>query len=190
MNKWLDGVVGNWEFSGLGRVQVQRFRLSNNVMLVGMSYDEAQAMFKQTRITTDAAGVTTVWNMPEDVYTNTRRAYTTSATTVTGYPAGEEPTGRYFAPAVGPNCYGLTPNDCAPDLFFDTPLFSEWDFKFVKRFPFGRKASVDFNIEIFNVFNTANMTRAELDTPAVAARTRSAFRTSRAARASASSSGA
>jgi len=159
MNKWLDGVVGNWEFSGLGRLQIQRFRLTNNVMLVGMSYDEAQELFKHTRITTDAAGVTTVWDMPEDVVTNTRRAFTTSPTSATGFPAGEEPTGRYFARAVGPNCFGLTPQDCAPDLYFNTPWFSEWDFKFLKRFPFGRKASVDFNIEVFNVFNTANLTR-------------------------------
>jgi hypothetical protein len=159
MNKWLDGAIGNWEFSGLGRLQIQRFRLTNNVMLVGMTHDEAQELFKQTRITTDAAGVTTVWNMPEEVVTNTRRAFTTSPTSATGYPAGEAPTGRYFAPAVGPDCFGLTPNDCGDDMFFDSPWFSEWDFKFVKRFPFGRKASVDFSVDVFNVFNKSNLTR-------------------------------
>jgi hypothetical protein len=158
-NKWLDGVAGNWEFSGLGRVQVQRFRLTNNVMAVGMSNDEAQELFKQLRYTTNAAGVLTVWNMPEDVVLNTQRAFNTDPTQAGYYPVGEAPEGRYFAPARGPNCYGLTPNDCAPDLFFDTPLFSEWDFKFVKRFPFGRKASVDFNVEIFNAFNNINFTR-------------------------------
>ena len=162
MNKWLDGAIGNWEFSGLGRVQIQRFRLSSNggIALFGMTYDEAQELFKQTRISTDpVTGTTTVWNMPEDVQINTRRAFTTNPTTVTGYPTGGEPTGRYFGPGNGPGCFGLTPEDCAPDLFFDGPWFSEWDFKFVKRFPFGRKASVDFNVEIFNAFNTINMTR-------------------------------
>jgi hypothetical protein len=160
MNKWLDGIIGNWEFSGAGRLQIQRFRLTNNVTIVGMSFDEAQALFKEARFETDPiTGVLTVWNMPEDVRTNTRRAFNTLPTSPTHYPTGEEPTGRYFAPAVGPDCFGLAPNDCAPDLFFDTPWYSEWDFKFTKRFPFGRKGSVDFNVEVFNAFNNSNFTR-------------------------------
>ena len=160
MNKWLDGVIGNWEFSGLGRVQLERRRLTNNVIPVGMSHDEVQDLFKELVVETNpTTGVVTLWNMPEDVRLNTIRAFNTDPTSPTYYPAGEEPTGRYFAPAVGPNCFGLTPEDCAPDLYFDTPWFSEWDFKFVKRFPFGRKASIDFNVEVFNAFNNSNFTR-------------------------------
>jgi hypothetical protein len=158
MNKWVDGAIGNWEFSGAGRVQVTRLRLTNTTV-VGMSMDDARALFKQVRIETDpVTNVTTVWDMPEDVRTNTRRAYNTDPTSPTYYPVGEEPTGRYFAPAIGPGCFGLTPGDCAPDLYFDGPWFTEWDFKFVKRFPFGRKASVDFNVEVFNAFNNTNFT--------------------------------
>jgi hypothetical protein len=84
--------------------------------------------------------------------------YNTDPTSPTFYPAGEEPTGRNFAPAVGPGCFGLNPGDCAPDMLFNGPWYSEWDFKFTKRFPFGRKGSVDFNVEVFNAFNTTNFT--------------------------------
>jgi hypothetical protein len=163
MNKWIDGIVGNWEFSGAGRMQIQRFRISGNggnVRIVGMSYDEAQELFKKALFETNpVTGVMTVYNMPEEVRINTQRAFSTDPRQPTYYAPGTEPTGRYFAPAVGPDCFGLTPGDCAPDLYFDTPWYSEWDMKFVKRFPFGRKASVDFSVEIFNAFNNSNFTR-------------------------------
>ena len=50
----------------------------------------------------------------------------------------------------------LYAGDCAPDIFFHGPWYAEFDMKFVKRFPFGRKASVDFSVEIFNAFRNKN----------------------------------
>jgi hypothetical protein len=156
MNPWLNGVLGGWEFSGTGRVQRLTYRLENT-KLVGMSFDEAQREFGRVRITLDpVTGATTVWNMPEDIIDNTRRAYNTDPTSPTRYPEGEEPTGRYFAPAGGPECLALNAGDCAPDLFFNSNWFAEFDFKFVKRFPIGQRVTFDLNVEVQNAFNATN----------------------------------
>jgi len=159
MNPWLNGVVGGWEFSGAGRSQIPLFRLTNT-QLVGMTKADAQKAFKQTRFVIDpASGATTVWDMPQDIIDNTRRAYNTDPTSPTGYPAGEEPTGRYFAPAGGPGCFALYPGDCAADLFFYGKFFTEFDFKLAKKFQFASKGVAEVNIEVFNALNSSNFTR-------------------------------
>ena len=111
IDPWLDYIIGNWTFAGTGRVQVQDFVL-RNAKLVGMSQDEAQAALKEVRFVTDPSGVTSVWNFPQDIIDNTRKAYNTDETSQTFYGAGQEPTGRYFAPASGPGCNFLYPGDC------------------------------------------------------------------------------
>ena len=159
-NKWFNGVIGGWQFSGSGRVQVPLFRLGNT-QLVGMSFKEAQSAFKQIRITTDVNGVVTVWNMPQDIIDNTRKAYNTDPTTTTGYANNDLPTGRYFAPAGGPNCMALNALDCAPDMFFYGKWFGEFDFKFTKRFPLGfKKAVFDFDVEVFNALKGTNFSQS------------------------------
>jgi hypothetical protein len=159
MHPVLNSVLGNWEFSGTGRVQVPTYRLENT-KLVGMSFADAQKLFKQIRITADPlTGATTVWNMPQDVIDNTRRAYDTDPTSPTGFPAGETPTGRYFAPASGPDCIALYPGDCAPDMYFYGVWFAQFDFRLSKRFPFGRKGSFDVNIELENALTSTNFTQ-------------------------------
>jgi len=157
MNKWLDGVVGGWQFSGDGRVQVQSFRLSN-VRLVNMTTSDVAKMFKQIRVTPDpATGVLRVWNMPQDIVDNTRKAYTTDPTSPTGYPTGNVPTGRYFAPASSLGCIAMMPGDCGvPDLYFMSPTFGEFDIKMVKRFPLPGRAQFEFDVEVFNVFRSDN----------------------------------
>jgi hypothetical protein len=162
MNPWLDGVIGGWTFSGSGRVQLPLFRLANTV-LVGMSHAEAQALFKETRFDTNPiTGVTTVWNMPEDVIENTRRAYRTDPTSPNFYADGEAPTGRYFAPAGGPDCMALYAQDCAPDLFFHGPWFAQFDIKVVKRFPVGQGKSFQVDFELLNALGATNFEH-ELD---------------------------
>jgi hypothetical protein len=159
MNRWLDGVLGGWEFAGTGLVRTRLYRLENT-KLVGMSFDEAADAFKQIRIVVDAVtGATTVFNMPDDIIDNTRRAYDTNPTSPTFYAAGEEPTGRYFAPAGGPDCLALNAGDCAPDLFFRSNWWAEFDFKFVKRFPIGRRVTFDLNVEVQNAFNATNFSQ-------------------------------
>jgi hypothetical protein len=111
ISPWLDYIVGGWTFSGTGRVQIQDFVLRNSV-LVGMTHEEAQQALKEVRFVTDASGVTTVWNFPQDIIDNTRKAYNTDETQPTFYTPGQEPTGRYFAPAGGPACNFLYLGDC------------------------------------------------------------------------------
>jgi len=163
MNKWLDGVVGGWQFAGAGRVQQPIFRLGTNVKIVGMTFEEAQDAFSQIRINVDPlTGAVTVWDMPQDIYDNTRLAYSRTPTTVSGYFPGLEPQGRYFAPAAGADCQGgalgypSIPGDCAPDYIFHGKWYAEFDFTFQKRFPLGSKATFDFRFEVFNAFMAKN----------------------------------
>lgn len=155
-NKWLDGALGGWQFSGGGRMQIPFFRLTNT-KLVGMSKADAQSLFKQIRIDVDPlTGTTTVWNMPLDIVQNTQRAYNNDVTEPSGFPAGQEPTGRYFAPASSTSCTAIFFNDCAADLFFYGRWFSEFDLKFVKKFNLTRKVSFDVNVEVFNALTANN----------------------------------
>src|SRR6185436_18378171 len=79
-----------------------------------------------------------------------------------GYAVGQEPTGRYFAPAAGADCqtgvlgYPLVPGDCSPDFMFHGKWFGEFDFTFQKRFALGSKATFDFRFEVFNAFMAKN----------------------------------
>ena len=87
---------------GEPRVALQSGRLIDlgNVRVIGMSADDVQGMFK---LRFDDAGKK-VWMLPQDVIDNTIRAFSVSATSASGYGTGGAPTGRYFAPANGPDC--------------------------------------------------------------------------------------
>jgi hypothetical protein len=156
MNPWLDGLVGGWQFSGGGRIQLPLLRLTNT-NIVGMSQKEANDLFKQVRIDVNPiTGETTVWDMPQDVIENTQRAYNTDPTDPTGYADGDVPTGRYFAPASSIDCMALFFEDCAPDRFFFGRWFSEFDFKFVKSFNVTGRTTFEVNAEIYNAFRALN----------------------------------
>ena len=61
---------------------------------------------------TDASGIERIYMFPQDVITNSILAlYTTSATTATRL-RGRAPTGRYLAPASGPDCVHLRRVQC------------------------------------------------------------------------------
>jgi Carboxypeptidase regulatory-like domain len=79
MNPILDTIVGGWEYSGTGRVQWRQFS-TGGIKLFGMSREELQDNMR-LRIVKSATGATTVFDMPEDIITNTRRAFNTSPTT-------------------------------------------------------------------------------------------------------------
>jgi hypothetical protein len=158
-NKWMDGALGGWEFSGAGRAQIPTFRLTNTV-IVGMTQDEAQALFHGVRITTDpVTGATLVLNMPQDVIDNTRLAFDTDPTQPGFYQPGLEPQGRFFAPATCDRL-PLVSGDCAPDLFFNGDWFAEFDFRVVKKFPIGRRATFEFAGELFNALNATNFNKS------------------------------
>jgi hypothetical protein len=158
-NRWLDGVLGGWEFSGAGRAQTPTFRLTNT-NIVGMSFDEAQDLFRQLRFTTDEeTGAPVIFNMPTDVIENTILAFDTDPTVAGFYQPGSEPQGRFFAPATC-DALPIISGNCAPDLYFTGRWFAEFDFRIVKKFPIGRRATFEFAGELFNAFNAVNFNHA------------------------------
>jgi hypothetical protein len=167
MNAWMDGVVGGWTFSGTARFQTQSFNL-RSATLVGMTQAEAQDALKTIRFVTDANGAVTVFNFPEDIYTNTRLAYATDETYPNYYAPGTEPTGpsamvgpngtyRYFAPAGGPGCNFVFTGDCGTqDIRFLGRWFGEMDFRLAKAFQLPGKARFEFSAEVFNATRALN----------------------------------
>ena len=156
MNAVLDGILGNWEFSGNGRVQTQRYRMTG-VELVGMTQDELQKAFKIDIIQT-ATGPTQVFSFPEDIRMNTWAAFSVDPTTATGYSeARGVPTGRYIRPAGSADCIVIYRFDCgSEDINLNGPLFSRWDMRIKKRFPLRGRVNVELMAEVLNVFDNIN----------------------------------
>ena len=149
----VDGVVGGWALNLTSRVQSGSILNFGNVRVVGMSIDELQDAFK-IRID-DATGI--IYTLPQDIINNTIKAYSTSATSATGYGAQGPPTGRYLAPANGPDCIQEVRGDCAPhDVFVEGPIFTRFDLTVKKRFELGGRRSFEFGADIFNLFNAIN----------------------------------
>jgi hypothetical protein len=157
MNPILNGIIGNWEFAGTGRVQVRDFGVTG-ARLVGMTEDELSDVFEIYEVRSSTGGVSTFFNLPQEIVENTRRAFNTDPTSPTGYPAGSEPTGRYIAPASSPGCIFLFTFDCgaSEQIWVRGPWFSRWDLKFKKRFPIGGRATFDLDFELLNAFNNTN----------------------------------
>ena len=156
MNAVLNGILGNWEYSGNGRVQSQRYRMAG-VKLEGMTVEELQKNFK-INTTVTAAGVTQVWSFPEDIRLNTWAAFSVDPTTATGYSVARGvPTGRYLRPSSEADCIAIYRYDCnTPDIKLNGPLFSRWDMRIKKRFPIHGRVNVEFMAEMLNVFDTIN----------------------------------
>ncbi len=161
MNRWLNAVIGNWDFSGTGRVQVRDLGITG-LRAVGMSEQDVKDAFKIRIFRDPSSGTVTVFNFPDDIITNTRRAFNTDPTSPTGYPAGEEPVGRYLAPASVPGCVFLFNRDCgtSEQIWVRAPWFSRWDMRLKKRFPFGRTANFELDFEVLNVFDNVNFNPA------------------------------
>ena len=156
MNRWLDGLVGGWEFHGAGRFQ-NRLLDFGNVRLVGMTLNELRHMFEIHYATDPVTGVKTVWMLPEDVILNTRRAFNVSATSATGYSALGVPEGRYLAPANGPGCIQLKEGDCAPrHQYVFSPWFTRFDVSVAKKFALVGRPNFEVRLDLMNVFDSVN----------------------------------
>lgn len=155
MNPVLNGLIGDWQFSGNARVQSQRYRITN-AKLVGMTRDELQNEFR-IRISQSETGTTSVFSMPQDIIDNTRRAYNTDPTSATGYSDLGVPSGRYIRPSSGDGCIAVYRGDCnAPDINLNGPLFTRVDLSAKKSFPFLSRANVELTLELLNAFNNVN----------------------------------
>jgi hypothetical protein len=149
---WLNRVVGGWSFDGIARVQSGRMLDFGNVRLVGMTKKELQDSFKlrfdnQRRL---------VFVLPQDIIDNTILAHSVSATSASGY-SGDAPTGRYLAPANGPDCIEIATDygDCGVNNVIVTgPPQVRFNLTAVKRMQVVGRVNFEFRAEFLNAFNT------------------------------------
>jgi hypothetical protein len=156
MNPVLDGVLGGWSFNGVGRIQARVIDLGN-VRLVGMTIDELTDMYKfETRVNS-ATGELTVFQLPDDVILNTRRAFSTDPTSITGYSSLGAPQGRYIAPDDSFDCLEVKNGDCARrSTMVRAPWFTRFDIGVTKRFPIKGSMNFEFAFQVLNVFDNIN----------------------------------
>ena len=164
MHPILDGVLGNWEFSGNARTQTQRYTMTN-VKLEGMSVSELQDVFK-IRTSLNASGLTQVFSFPQEIIDNTIKAFNVDPTSATGYGALGVPTGRYIRPASDPGCIYIYRGDCGTqDINLNGPLFNRVDMKVTKKFPIGGRANIEFAMELLNAFDNVNFNHSTTFNP-------------------------
>ena len=150
---WLDAVAGGWSLNLTGRVQSGSILNFGNVRVEGMTIDQLRDAFK---IRIDPA-TKIVYTLPQDIIDNTIKAFSTSATSATGYGALGPPSGRYLAPANGPDCIQQVRGDCAPhDVFVEGPIFTRFDLNARKRFTFSGTKSFDVAVDVMNLFEAIN----------------------------------
>jgi hypothetical protein len=156
MNALLNGILGGWQFNGVGRIQARTIDFGN-VRLVGMSVDELTDVYKHDIRPDPITGLQTVYLLPQDIIDNTRRAFNVSTTSATGYSALGVPEGRYFAPASGPDCIQVIEGDCAPrTLLVRAPWFTRFDIGLTKRFPIHNGMNFELRVDVLNVFDNIN----------------------------------
>jgi hypothetical protein len=152
----MERIVGGWSFGLTGIVRSGTLVNLGNVRLVGMTADDVRKMFK-TRI--DARG--DVYLLPQDVIDETIKAFSVLATSPTGYGSLGAPSGRYFAPANGPDCLEIDPGgdfgDCGTgNLVVTGPTFKQFDIAVSKRVALFGRSNFEFRIEALNAFNHHN----------------------------------
>ena len=157
MNGFANALAGGWSITGVGRFQTTVQDLGN-VNLVGMTVDDLQSIYKFYRKENPATNIDEVWMLPEDVILNTRRAFSTSNTTLTGYSTSlGAPEGRYIAPANSAGCVQVRAGDCAPrSVLLLSPWFKRFDFGIAKRVETGGSTNVEVRFDLLNLFDSPN----------------------------------
>ena len=150
----MERLVGGWQLGVAANINSGRLVNLGNVRLVGMSRQDVQNMYK---LRFDNANKQ-IYMFPQDVIDNTILAFATSPTTASGY-AGAAPTGRYFAPANGPDCIEVAGayGDCGTgDLVVTGPRFQQWDLRVSKRTAIAGSVNFELAAEMLNAFNHPN----------------------------------
>jgi hypothetical protein len=159
VNGLVDRLIGGWEFDGGGRVQSGQILSFGNVRLIGMTDRELQEVFTVEERIDPISGLQRLFILPQDIIDNTIKAFSTSATSPTGYGSLGSPSGRYFAPANGPDCIQIVNGDCAPrDHYVTGPKFVRFDLAVVKRITLVGRTNFEFRAEMLNAFNNVNFT--------------------------------
>jgi carboxypeptidase family protein/TonB-dependent receptor-like protein len=155
-NGVVDRIIGGWQLGVASKIQSGRLVELGNLRLVGMSRTDVQKIFK---LRFDDAGKQ-VYMFPDDIVQNTVLAFAVSPTSASGY-AGAAPTGRYFAPANGPDCIEVAPGfgDCGTgSLVVTGPTFKAHDIRISKRTTIVGRVNLEFATELLNAFNHPNFT--------------------------------
>jgi hypothetical protein len=153
---FMNGLVGGWEIDGVGRIQTGEQIDFGNVRLVGMTEGEFQKEI-QLRVGPPVNGVSQIFILPQDIIDNTVKAFNVSATSVNGYGSGGAPTGRYLAPANGPDCMEVVAGfgDCGiRSLVVNAPRLVRFDLSAVKRVRIRGSVSAEMRIEMLNALNS------------------------------------
>ena len=157
VNGLVDRIIGGWTVGLTSRIQSGQLVDLGNVRLVGMSVKDVEGMFK---LRFDDAGKK-IWNLPQEIIDESIKAFSVSATSATGYGTLGPPTGRYFAPANGPDC--IEPDadreqgECGVrSLAVTGPMFQQHDVSVAKRIKIVGRTELEFRLEALNVFNQAN----------------------------------
>jgi hypothetical protein len=163
LNPWMDGLLGGWSFKGVSRIQARMLNFGQ-VRLINMTAKDVQKMYKYYTVTSDVAPFKSIYMMPEDVRLNTRRAFSVSSTTLSGYSGSlgaPDPNGRYFAPANSESCVTVVAGDCtARTLLIRAPYFVRFDIGLSKRFSLKGASSVEISFEMLNVLDNINFNPA------------------------------
>jgi Carboxypeptidase regulatory-like domain/TonB-dependent Receptor Plug Domain len=153
-NGVVDRVVGGWQLGVVSKIQSGRLVDLGNVRLVGMNRADVQKIYK---LRFDDAGKQ-LYMFPQDIIDNTILAFAVSPTSASGY-ANAAPTGRYFAPANGPDCIEVAGafGDCGTgNLVVTGPTFKAHDIRVSKRTTITGHVNLEFATELLNAFNHPN----------------------------------
>ncbi len=152
----LDRIINGWTISGTMRMQSGRLFDLGNVRVVNMSEKEVQELFRLRKLA-PANNNQIIYAWPQDIIDETIKAYSLVATSPTGYGPLGPPSGRYFAPANGPDCIETIANgygDCGVrSLVVTGPLVLNADLSLRKRVRLAGKMSFELLIDAYNVFN-------------------------------------
>ena len=155
-NGVLNRIVSGWQIGVFSRLQSGTPVNLGNFRLVGMDVNDVQDMFK---LRFDDANKR-VFMLPQDVIDNTILAFNTSATSATGYSNLGVPSGRYFAPANGPDCIEVgngNYGDCGVRaIVINGPMFQQHDLRISKKTTIVGRTNLEFAAQMLNVFNHPN----------------------------------
>lgn len=165
-NGFVDRLVGGWSISGIARVQSGQLLDFGNVRIVGMSVDELRSSIGTVDYAVNGLNSTARvlrYTLPKDIVENTVRAFSTSPSTASGYGSFGAPTGRYLAPANGPDCIEPDPGNAFGNcglnkLEVTGPLYWRVDLSAVKRIRLAGRSEFEFRAEGLNLFNHPNFT--------------------------------
>ncbi len=153
-NKWVNGVLGDWAVNVTGRVQAGTLLTQTGIILVGMAEQELQ---KHVQDADGSRRRASSRCCPEDIILNTRRAFTTSATSLDGYGALGHADRQVHRAGQHLNCVQVFAGDCGQRNFYLTgPVFTRFDLNAKKQFPLGGTKAFVFQVDVLNLFNAIN----------------------------------